>query len=192
MSNYTFGVPSRGFPQAYHPLLHTRNQTCHEGARRSAAATSSAAVCVVVHLRRGRAEVQLQRSDQRSCLASMQRRACSSVGRDGRLQRCARLPQRRRLHAALEHRPRAKMGELHHQLPQGSVRADTATATAATDGAASRPAAHVVRGVPHGTHGAERVAACEQPHQPVWARPWRLRLVRGKACGTERVLPRHL
>ena len=125
----------------------------HDGSIGSSA-TSPAAVCMVVHLRRGRTEVQLQRPDQRACLASMQRRACSSVGRNGRLQACARLPQRRRLRAALEHRSRATVGELHHQLPQGFVRAVTATATAAADGTASSPAAHVVRAVPHGTHGA--------------------------------------
>ena len=124
-------------------------------------ATRPAAVRVVVHLRRGRTEVQLQRPDQRPCLASMQWRACSSVGRDGRLSACARLPQRGRLRAALEHRSRAKVGELHHQLPQGFVRAATAAASEAADGTASSPAAHVVRAVPHGKHGACRVAARE-------------------------------
>ena len=67
----------------------------------------------------------------------------------------------RRLRAALEHRSRAKVGDLHHQLPQGFVRAATAAATAAAAGPASGPAAHVVRAVPHGSHGAQRVAACE-------------------------------
>ena len=122
-----------------------------DGRSLGSSATSPAAVRVVLHLRRGRTEVQLQRPDQRPCLASMQWRACSSMGRDGRLQACARLPRRRRLRTALEHRSRAKVGELHHQLPQGFVRAATAAATAGT---ASSPAAHVVRAVPHGTHGA--------------------------------------
>ena len=150
-------VPSLPFlitSLAASPEFRQRGALAGDDRSHGSSATSPAAVRVVLHLRRGRTEVQLQRPDHSSCLASMQWRACSSVGRDGRLQARARLPRRRRLRTALEHRSRAKVGELHHQLPQGFVRAATAAATAGTASTPSSPAAHVVRAVPHGTHGA--------------------------------------